>query len=104
MFHNIGIHWAVTIPGFLAVLCLPMPYLFWKYGETIRSWSKYSSEATAFVKIRSKSVAQKPEDTTEAPAATGFAEEDADVEEVQAAIGFAEEDADVEEVQAVERF
>ncbi len=61
-----------------------MPYLFWKYGETIRSWSKYSSEAAAFMRIRSKSLVQKSEDTIEAPAATGYIEEDADVEEVQA--------------------
>jgi hypothetical protein len=84
MFHNIGIHWAASIPGFLAVLCLPMPYLFWKYGAKIRSWSKYSSEAAAFMKIRSKSVSQKPEDTTEAQPATGFVEEDVDIEEVHA--------------------
>ncbi len=84
MFHTIGIHWAVTIPGFLAVICLPMPYLFWKYGEIIRSWSKYSSEAAVFMTIRSKSIPQKPEDTIEALPAAGYVEEDADVEEVHA--------------------
>ena len=94
MFHNIGIHWAVTIPGFLAVICLPMPYLFWKYGEIIRSWSKYSAEAIAFMNIRSKSLPQKTEETTEAQPATGYIEEDADVEEVHA----------LEEVEAVQKF
>ncbi|CAF1049269.1 unnamed protein product [Adineta steineri] len=47
MFRNLGIQWAASIAGFLALLCLPLPYIFWKYGEVIRAWSKYSSEATA---------------------------------------------------------
>ncbi len=61
-----------------------MPYLFWTYGETIRSWSKYSLEAAAFMRIRAKSLPQKPDETTEAPAATEYVEEDADVKEVHA--------------------
>ncbi|CAF1377491.1 unnamed protein product [Adineta steineri] len=47
MFRNLGIQWAASIAGFLALLCLPLPYIFWKYGEVIRAWSKYSSEGTA---------------------------------------------------------
>lgn len=84
MYDNIGIHWAVTIPGFLGLICLPMPYLFWRHGEAVHSWSKYSSEAAAFMRIRTKSLPEKPEDTTEAPAATEYVEEDAIVEEVHA--------------------
>ncbi|CAF0943953.1 unnamed protein product [Adineta ricciae] len=47
MFQNLGIQWAASIAGFLALLCLPLPFIFWKYGAIIRAWSKYSSEATA---------------------------------------------------------
>ncbi|RMD43662.1 hypothetical protein DV735_g1473, partial [Chaetothyriales sp. CBS 134920] len=36
MYDNLGIHWASSIPGFLALACMPFPFLFWKYGEKIR--------------------------------------------------------------------
>jgi len=48
MFRNLGIQWSSSIPAFLSLLCLPLPYIFWKYGQKIRNWSKYSSEAIAF--------------------------------------------------------
>jgi hypothetical protein len=80
MFGNLGIHWAATIPACLALLCLPMPYIFYKYGATIRNWSKYSSEAAAFV--ARKSISQPPGDKTEVKPATGAIEEDEDVKEI----------------------
>ena len=81
MFHNLGIHWAASIPAFLALLCMPIPYIFWKYGDTIRGWSKYSAEAAAFV--ARKSIAHIADDTTaaEVKPATGTMEEDEDAEE-----------------------
>jgi hypothetical protein len=81
MFHNLGIHWAASIPAFLALICLPIPYIFWKYGDTIRGWSKYSAEAAAFV--ARKSIAHIADDTTaaEVKPATGTMEEDEDAEE-----------------------
>ena len=42
---NLGIHWASSVPGFLALMCLPFPYIFYKYGESIRLKCKYASEA-----------------------------------------------------------
>ncbi|KAI1102655.1 polyamine transporter 1 [Jackrogersella minutella] len=45
MYNNLGIHWASSIPAFLAVLCLPFPFLFYKYGEAIRKRCKFSAEA-----------------------------------------------------------
>lgn len=45
MFRNVGIHWGVAIPGFLALACLPFPFLFYKYGKTIRMKCKWSAEA-----------------------------------------------------------
>ncbi|MCJ1285899.1 MFS siderochrome iron transporter 1 [Xylographa opegraphella] len=42
MYDNLGIHWASTIPAFLALMCVPFPFLFYKYGATIRKKCKYS--------------------------------------------------------------
>ncbi|KAE8313817.1 MFS general substrate transporter, partial [Aspergillus transmontanensis] len=45
MYNNLGIHWASSIPAFLAFACLPFPILFYRYGETIRMKCRYSAEA-----------------------------------------------------------
>ncbi|KAI0401428.1 MFS general substrate transporter [Xylaria palmicola] len=44
-YHNLGIHWAATIPAFLALACVPFPWLFYRYGRSIRLKCKYSAEA-----------------------------------------------------------
>lgn len=44
-YHNLGIHWAATIPAFLALACVPFPWLFFRYGKAIRLKCKYSAEA-----------------------------------------------------------
>lgn len=49
MYSNLGIHWASSLAGFLALACLPFPVLFYKYGRQIRLKSKYSAEAEAFM-------------------------------------------------------
>ncbi|KAF2168573.1 hypothetical protein M409DRAFT_36395 [Zasmidium cellare ATCC 36951] len=41
MFHNLGVPWATSVLGFIALALLPVPLLFWKYGEKIRSMSKF---------------------------------------------------------------
>ena len=45
MYDDLGIHWASSIPAFLAVACVPFPFLFYKYGETIRMRCEFASEA-----------------------------------------------------------
>ena len=45
MYQNLGIHWASSIPAFLALMCVPFPFLFYKYGEKIRMKCKYAAEA-----------------------------------------------------------
>ena len=47
MYKDLGIHWASSIPAFLALACVPCPFLFYKYGAAIRSKCKYASEAAA---------------------------------------------------------
>ncbi|PGH00056.1 hypothetical protein AJ79_08327 [Helicocarpus griseus UAMH5409] len=49
MFKDIGIHWGVAVPGFIALGCLPFPVLFYLYGAKIRSRCKYSALAQEHV-------------------------------------------------------
>lgn len=49
MYKNIGIHWGAAVPGFLALACMPLPFLFYKYGPAIRKKCKYASEAQAIM-------------------------------------------------------
>lgn len=46
MYKDLGVHWASSIPAFLALACMPFPFLFYKYGEKIRLKCKYSAEAS----------------------------------------------------------
>lgn len=45
MYQGLGIHWASSVPAFLALACLPFPFVFYKYGEAIRMKCKYSAQA-----------------------------------------------------------
>ncbi|KAI9728727.1 MAG: hypothetical protein M1828_002833 [Chrysothrix sp. TS-e1954] len=60
----LGIHWASSIPAFLALACVPFPFIFYKYGPAIRQRCKFAAEADAFLqKMRSNTVADRPADT-----------------------------------------
>lgn len=50
MYKNLGIHWASSIPAFLSVLCVPLPFIFYKYGAQIRQRCTYAAEADAFMR------------------------------------------------------
>jgi hypothetical protein len=45
MYANLGIHWASSVPAFLALACVPFPFLFYKYGAAIRKRCKFAAEA-----------------------------------------------------------
>ncbi|KAI0166609.1 major facilitator superfamily domain-containing protein [Xylariaceae sp. FL1272] len=45
-----GIHWGSTVPAFLALICLPFPWIFNKYGARIRAKCKYAAEAQEMLK------------------------------------------------------
>lgn len=49
MYENLGLHWAASVPAFLALACVPIPYLFYVYGARIRKKSHYAAEADAFM-------------------------------------------------------
>ncbi|KAF6226052.1 hypothetical protein HO173_012542 [Letharia columbiana] len=59
MYDNLGIHWASTIPAFLALACVPFPFLFYKYGPIIRKKCKYAREAA---EVMAKMKQRQPED------------------------------------------
>lgn len=42
MYMNEGVGWASSILGFLSVLMIPLPFIFYVYGARIRSWSKHA--------------------------------------------------------------
>jgi ABC-type uncharacterized transport system permease subunit len=41
MYHNLGVPWASSLLGFLCVVFLPVPVIFYKYGARIRAKSKF---------------------------------------------------------------
>lgn len=43
MYKGLGIHWASSIPAFVAVACIPLPFLFYRYGAAIRKRCKYAA-------------------------------------------------------------
>lgn len=61
MFDALGIHWASSIPAFLALACVPFPFLFYQYGPAIRKRCKYAAQAEAFL-MRLREEAQQGED------------------------------------------
>jgi hypothetical protein len=71
MYQDLGIHWASTIPAFLALACTPFPLLFYWYGERIRVKCKYAAEAAAvFERMQAAHQSDQTQgDPTAAPAA-----------------------------------
>lgn len=49
MYANLGIHWASSVPAFLCVLCMPFPFLVYKYGAALRMKCKYAHEAAVLL-------------------------------------------------------
>lgn len=45
MYTTLGIHWAASIPAFLALACVPFPIVLFKYGHKIRARCRYAAEA-----------------------------------------------------------
>lgn len=42
MYNSLGVDWATSLLGFVAIALLPFPFIFFIYGRQIRSWSKYA--------------------------------------------------------------
>lgn len=72
MYDNLGIHWASTIPAFLALACVPMPFLFYKYGPKIRESCKYAAQSAAFMqKLQQASAGAPTSDEEDAQTVAG---------------------------------
>ncbi|KAF7861912.1 hypothetical protein EAF04_007793 [Stromatinia cepivora] len=69
MFDNLGIHWASLIPAFLALACVPAPFVFCKYGAVIRAHCVWIVRSEAIMKsMRARAVEREAvvtEDKTE---------------------------------------
>jgi len=42
MYTNLGYQWASSLLGFLALAMMPFPYLFYRYGKSLRAKSKFA--------------------------------------------------------------
>lgn len=45
LFASLGVQRALSIPALLALLCAPFPFVFYRYGPTVRARCKYSEQA-----------------------------------------------------------
>lgn len=46
MFHNLGIPWASSVLGFVSLLLVPIPWLFYFYGPSIRKKGRFTALVT----------------------------------------------------------
>lgn len=65
MYHNIGIHWASSVPGFLTLACMPFPFVMYHYGYQVRMKCKYAAEAAEMLKRMQIQQAQASPQTPE---------------------------------------
>lgn len=90
MYHNLGIHWASSIPAFLSLVCVPFPFIFYKYGAQIRQRCTFAAEADAFMRrLAEKNQAEarqedEAEKTTSADQISDEAESTSDSEPLSA--------------------
>ncbi|KAJ5174188.1 Major facilitator superfamily multidrug transporter mdrA [Penicillium canariense] len=59
MYENLGIHWASCVPAFLALACVPFPFVLYHRGLSIRKYCKFSAQSEAFVQSLLHSVGEK---------------------------------------------
>lgn len=67
MYRDLGIHWASSVPAFLALACMPFPLLFYWYGAAIRRRCKYASEAAAVLERMMGADSERPREGAVVP-------------------------------------
>ncbi|KAK3051696.1 hypothetical protein LTS18_012389 [Coniosporium uncinatum] len=100
MYSALGIHWASSIPAFLALACVPFPFLFYKYGAAVRTRCKYAAESDAFMKkLREESERQGDDEEEEGEKEILASDEryDSDGEPISAHSGEKEKEEEEEE-------
>lgn len=45
LYHNVGVPWGTSIFGFFSVALIPVPFLLYHFGESLRARSKWSRES-----------------------------------------------------------
>jgi len=68
MYSTLGIHWASSIPAFLALACMPFLFIFYRVGEKIRLKCKYAAQAhniMAQMKAQQKEVEKEEQEESE---------------------------------------
>lgn len=50
MYRRLGIHWASSVPAFLALACLPFPFLLYRYGPAIRIRCRFAARSEILMK------------------------------------------------------
>lgn len=43
VYEKLGIHWATSLLGFIALALIPIPFALYKFGPTIRAKSKFET-------------------------------------------------------------
>lgn len=41
-YQNVGVHWTLTSLGIISAVLTPVPYIFWRFGDVVRGWSRYA--------------------------------------------------------------
>lgn len=62
MYHRLGYEWASTLMAFISLACCVIPFLFYKFGATIRKRSKYAYSPETAAGMSSKSLAEEEEE------------------------------------------
>ncbi|KAF1922680.1 membrane transporter [Didymella exigua CBS 183.55] len=47
MYSSLGIHWASSVPGFLALIFIPCLFMFYKWGDKLRGMTRFGAEAAS---------------------------------------------------------
>lgn len=45
MYQGLGVHWASSVPAFLSAACIPIPFVFYVFGERVRARCRFAAEA-----------------------------------------------------------
>ena len=65
MYDGLGIHWASSVPAFLALACVPFPFLFYKYGPAFRMRCKFARTAAETMEQLHKTQQQQHDEDEE---------------------------------------
>jgi DHA1 family multidrug resistance protein-like MFS transporter len=65
MFEGMGIQWAATLLGCVAVVLVPIPFVFYRYGSKIRERSAYASTGLSRSMTPPVAAANESNETTE---------------------------------------